>query len=295
MLLAHHPAGLTTTGRIQPRPGWPELAAASGIAPGTLTTGWDDQITAERARLLATPGGYNEPRLAPASWHHNGHAQLTLQVYVTDYAAWQVARRRWHTLEPSARAQLPAGRQPVPLFTQAVSLSATVLTADRQLVLTRRAATLSYAGCWLSSAAEGLTPADAPGGTLDLRSAARRAAAEELGLTGDLPARVHALVYNPDGPCLEVTTSIDLTGTDITYADVVHAHQSAPDGWEAAELAPLPLTVAAVRAACARRDWMPAGRVHVAITAADHLGIDIAALLPDGAVHRPHTAGQRIS
>jgi len=280
------PEGLRIAAQLRPAPSRRALAALTGVPPAAGHD-WSPDVAAEAARLLAKPGGFNESRLVPTVWTRSGD-RIRMDLWESDYAYSQTARRKWADLPAAERAGLLAYRpgRSAPLYACGLGLTLTVLTADGQAVITQRAAGLAHGatGAWLASATEGLVTGDAPGGALDVAAAARRAAVEELGLPGDVPVRCEGLCLDAATNHAGVLVTVDLAAAGVTFADVLAARASAVDAWESSAAEPVEVSVASVRAVFGDgRRWMPVGRLSVALSVASALGVPVTDLLEGSA------------
>jgi len=290
-VLDHAPGGYARAGGTREgNPGWAALAAASGVPPDLVDLPTlDRRIAARRAALLARPGGYSETGPAVLGWSRRGD-DLWLRFFDGDYAGCRELLDVWGTLPGEVRESLlaPAPGLLLPLFAHSVSLSVSVSTSDRRLMLGRRRADMAWGDQWELSASEGVSSADMTGGTLDLFAAVHRALAEEAGLdTRSLPVLAHTWTLDAGSYILELSAHVDLAPAGLTAADVRAAHDLAPDGWETAELADVEYSAAGIAALLgAPRDWVATVPVGLAGLAAATCGADLAqmlSLIPDTA------------
>lgn len=283
-ILDHAPGGYARAGGTrEANPGWAALEAASGVPPALVdlpTLG--RRIAARRAALLASPGGYSEQGPAVLGWSRSGD-DLWLRFFDGDYAGCRELLDMWEALPAGVRESLldQAPGLLLPLFAHGVSLSVSVSTADRRLMLGRRRADMAWGGKWQLSAGEGVSAADMTGGTLDLFAGVHRALAEEAGLdTWSLPVLAHTWSLDAGSYILALSAHVDLAPAGITAADVRAAHDLAPDGWETAELADVEYSAAGIAALLeAPRDWVATVPVGLAALAAATCGADLQQLL----------------
>lgn len=223
---------------------------------GHSTAEWKGRIAARRAQIAAHEGEWNE-EIAALAGYNTSDRGLTLTLGTTDYATSSVVRNTWKASPPAWDGRTP----PVvtPTLSHMCGVSISLVTADGDLLVSRRSARVSTYQGWMSATVnESMRPDDNDKlGRLSFDAAVARGLKEELGC--DVPPRcciAQSLVMSYEEGIWVLGVVCDLRDTDWTTARLRESHSTAPDGWEA-DLIAIPPNVDALRLALSKDDWVP--------------------------------------
>jgi hypothetical protein len=251
------------------------LAATLRLAePSNLPVPADhlaEAIEAERVRLDDSPDGWWNGETVGVDVIQTGrigareYPVLTVTTFPSDHAAATVCSDLWKESFDADLIQLPQNLdRPIPGMIHAVGLNATLVTADNQLILVRRASRAASGRTgWHISVNEGMQDADRNRQEkLDPHEGVVRGVHEELGITIPVDAvNFHTAMFDVRRYQFGLLGHIDLSRTDITAADisVARMHGIAKDKFENSEIVAVPWDYEHVLAKLTEHDWVAHG------------------------------------
>ncbi|EIF00706.1 hypothetical protein SacglDRAFT_03860 [Saccharomonospora glauca K62] len=240
-----------------------------------------ERIERERNRIAESPTAWNEEKLGVAAVHVRRDARyddpgLLIDFFRTDYATFSVVTNSWakHVAGSDLAELLPAERlrHVLPGLSHSFGVNLTVVTADNQVILTRRSPRISSArSATHISANEGMRADDLRAGRPDPFRTAWRGIDEELGV--DVPEdRIvfHSLILDAERYQWALLGHVDLSGTEWNSATVRAGRATgvAVDDWESDRLRMVPFTPDSVVRELARTDgWIAHGWVNLLLSA----------------------------
>ena len=245
-------------------------------------SGLSQRIEQERLRLAEQPTAWNEEKLGLSAVFVGREPRrdwptLTLHFHQTDYATFLVIGRAWqeHVEGLDLAELLPAERlrTVLPGLSHSFGINATVVTADRRLLLTKRSAVTSSARPLKHiSVNEGMRADDLDENKVpDPYTTLMRGIREEIGIDASAGrATFHTLMLDATRYQWALLGHVDLTDTEWDAARVLSARAvgRAVDNWETDRIRAIPFTLDDVLRELENPDtWIAHGWVNLLLSA----------------------------
>ncbi len=240
-----------------------------------------ERVEQERRRIAESLTAWNEDKLGVAAVHVRRDARyddphLAVDFFRTDYATFSVVTNAWreHVESRELAELLPAERlrHVLPGLSHSFGVNLTVVTADNQVILTRRNPQISSSrSATHISANEGMRADDLRAGRPDPFKTAWRGVDEELGIDVDESRIVfHSLILDANRYQWALLGHVDLSGTEWDSATVLASRAAgvAVDDWESDRLRMVPFTVdSVVKELADESSWIAHGWVNLLLSA----------------------------
>lgn len=244
-------------------------------------------VDAKRAEIERTAGIWNESKFGVTSVNVENddtspRPLLALALHETDFATFTTIRQAWRTAsgrEALARFTNERLSTAVPGLSHSLGVNATVVTADKQLILTQRSGAISSERAQTHiSVNEGMTVHDLTNRRPDPVRALKRGIHEELGIPeSDIPDEsitIHSLILDADRYQWAFLAHVDLSRTvepsPWTAARVRLARVTgrAADKWENGSIRTVPFSAERVQHELLDpQGWIAHGWVNLLLTA----------------------------